>query len=426
MTYFLLGVLAVTVGTSFARGGDLLSPSRIYICVYSLLLSVYHLHLSRLQTPWSTTSIILFCGASGMFLASGLWIWLTGKVRFPDWKLDFAEVRAGLQRNAAAMDWTWFYRIWIWSVGLYLFSYAISAFLTGGIPVFMPDPDEARLRFIMATPVTNYGIFLGPTSLMLGVELLWFSNLSDREKWRVRLLQFLVFLTYSAMITRYDLFRFIIFSMVLYHYGKRRLGVGMILGVISLILTLFFIGMLIRVNMDLVDSFNEVIKVKMPKHLAWASNIYAYIANDFWNFDYAVRKYVDGDHHYGMQYGVGLFRAFLFNLRLEHPLISSYGFDSLFNESAAKVQGLNTVIYVWHFYKDFGFIGVFLLPFIFGLLLWKFYLNSMMAPTLFRLSIWGLLAGGLALSYHTPLWELWFIYLNLLVVAIAHRKFRLS
>lgn len=422
MTYLLLGVLAVTIGTAFIRGNDLLSPSRIYICVYSLLLSVYHLHLSRLQTPWSTTSIILFCGASGMFLAAGFWIWMAGKIRFPAWKLDFAGIRSALTVDSAKTDWRWFYRVWGWSAGIYLACYAISAYLIGGLPAFMSDPDTARLRFFGATLLTNYGIFMGPISLMLGIELLWFGHLSKEERWRVRIVQIILFLSYLAIVTRYDIFRFFIFSVILYHYGKRRLGVGLILGCVGLIMSLFLAGMLIRVNMDLVETFNEVIKVKMPKHLAWASNIYAYIANDFWNFDFAVRKFVDGDQYYGFQYGVGLFRALLFNLRLEYPLVSAYGFDTLFNESATKVHGLNTVIYVWHFYKDFGYAGAFLLPFAAGLFLWKFYLNSMISPTLFRLAIWGLLAGGLALSYHTPLWELWFIYLNILVVAIAHRK----
>lgn len=422
MTYLLLGVLVVTLASAFLRGCDLLSPSRIYICVYSILLSVYHLHLSRLQTPWSPTSTLLFCGASGMFLVGGFWIWMTGKIRFPSWTLDFARVRAALSIDSAGMDWRWFYRVWVWSAGLYLVCYAISAYIIGGLPVFMHDPDVARLHFFGATTLTNYGIFLGPTSMMLGVELIWFGNMPEKERWLVRLVQLIVFLSYMAIVTRYDLFRFLIFSAILYHYGKRRLGVGLILGCVVLVMSLFLVGMLIRVNMDLVESFNEVIKVKMPKQLAWASNIYAYIANDFWNFDYAIKKYVDGDQHYGLQYGVSLFRALLFNLRLEYALVSSYGFDTLFNESATKVHGLNTVIYVWHFYKDFGYAGVFVLPFLAGLFLWKFYLNSMIAPTLFRLSMWGLLAGGLALSYHTPLWELWFIYLNILIVAIAHRK----
>jgi hypothetical protein len=254
------------------------------------------------------------------------------------------------------------------------------------------------------------------------VVLLWFSRPARGQRRAIVGSLLLVLGLYMTIVTRYDLFRFILFTVILYHYGRNRLRPIHILAGVVLAAMIFFAGFFVRVNTDSIGAFNEMIKVKLPKHLAWASSIYAYLANDFWNLDFAIKKYVDGDFTYRLQYGVGLFRALLWNLRLEPELVQAYHFDTLFNESATKVKGLNTVIYVWHFYKDFGIPGVLLLPLGAGVASWIYYQNTLYRPSVMRVSIWGILAGAIGLSYHGPLWELWFFYLNLLVVLIAHRR----
>jgi hypothetical protein len=94
------------------------------------------------------------------------------------------------------------------------------------------------------------------------------------------------------------------------------------------------------------------------------------------------------------------------------------------NESIEKVKGLNTVVYVWPFYKDFGAPGVYLLTFAGSLGFSYYYANTFLQPSLKRLAVWGLLIPAVLLSYHAALWECWFWYFNLGVAIWAHRRLK--
>ena len=53
----------------------------------------------------------------------------------------------------------------------------------------------------------------------------------------------------------------------------------------------------------LLDAFNDIVQAKMPRGLEWASNPYGYAVGPLWNFDFAVKRYVEGYRFY--PYGFG-------------------------------------------------------------------------------------------------------------------------
>ncbi len=425
MTWLFLCLFgAVMLGPLVLRR-DIFSPARVYLLIYSLLLAVYSLNLSRLQTPWSITSIILFYGASAMFVVGCLIATLAAQGKFTPWKLNLTHIRRELESDAKTVDWNWLYKVFLGCTALFILSFLVSAFLTGGVPMLTSEPDEARIAFFSATLPTNYGLFFGPIGLMLSAEILLLGNPTRFVRRICLICSAIILVLYFTMVTRFELFRFFLFFLVFYHYSKQSLGLKQLMAGFSFFLILFFAAFFIRVNANAVETFNEAIQVKLPKNIAWASNIYAYVCNDFWNFDFAVKRFIEGDHFYPFQYGSGMARGILSQMRLEVPLIEGYGFDSLMNESIRLIEGLNTVIYVWHFYKDFGIAGTFLACLLIGLLTTLFYMNTMRTPTVFRLSIWAILAGTILLSFHVPLWEFWFFYLNLTVLTVAHKRFRI-
>ncbi len=418
-----LCVLAATVSFTLAYKQDLFSPARVYICIYSFLLSVNALNLSRIQVPWCHSTLLFFWGASFMFVAGAVMIDVAGKAKFPAWRVDLPAVKAALHQDAARMDWKWFQAVWIACVAIFLASYLASYLVIGVIPVFSSTPEQTRLAFQEATQITYYGLFFGPFSMMLAVEMILFGGFHGIRLKVIYAAFILVTLLFLTIITRFDVFRFFIFLVVLYHYGKKNLKLSHLLLVLVAILAIFISASLIRISQDAIGTLNETIKIKLPRNIAWASGFYAYLANDFWNMNYAFSKFAEGKYFHPHSLGLGMLRAVtLFGFRIEPGLIDTFGYDTIMNPMAERVKGLNTVVYVWHLWKDFGAAGVFAVPMLGGLLLAKFHFNNLRAPTLFRISMYGCIIAIVVLSFHIPIWELWFFHVNLLVMAVAHKK----
>ncbi len=423
MSWIFLSIGLGTVLLTLFYRADIFSPGRVYLSIYGILLAVNFMRLSRIQVPWNISTHIHFWGACFCFIAGCFLMGMTSRAMHPQWKLSFSEVKGKLIEDAKALDWHHFLWVWKACVLVFLMSYFVAFIKTGQIPVFAEEADNARLAFSTASVPIYYGLYFGPFSLMLAVEAWMMANLTKQLKWLVGVGFLLTLALHLTIVTRFDIFRLLLFSMVLFHYGKRHLRWTHLASALAAFTFIFMLAFLIRINQDMVGAFNDTIKVKLPPKWAWASNVYAYLANDFWNMNYGFEKFVEGSHAYPFQWGLGLLRSFTLHLlRIEPALITQFGYDSQMNGMVERVSGLNTVIYVWHLYKDFGTVGVFALTLFAGLWITKFHRNLLLSPTLKQLSLWGCLIGAVALSFHMPSWELWFFLLNLAVIAVAHRR----
>ena len=205
-------------------------------------------------------------------------------------------------------------------------------------------------------------------------------------------------------------------------YGKRSLSLRSLSVLLLFGLTLFVVFMLVRVSTNTIAALGESVTCKMPHGFEWASVFYAYLAGNFWNLDFAIRRYAEGMWCYPMSWGYELFRPVLFFLRLDGPIMRAYGFDTGYNESVVKAAVSNSVVYVWHFYKDFGIVDVLLIPLLFGVALSLYHANTLRRATLVRVSVLGVLCGTLVFSYMVPLWDSWATWANIALLVFAHRR----
>ena len=107
---------------------------------------------------------------------------------------------------------------------------------------------------------------------------------------------------------------------------------------------------------------------------------YLYISNNYWNLDYAFNKSSDAQEH-EWTYGIDAFYGITHLLRMGDGLQESFGWDTPFNESVSKRNNLNTIPFLWDAYKDFGLVGLFFLPFLFGILITWCYRRMVLSRT---------------------------------------------
>src|SRR5690606_22367137 len=130
---------------------------------------------------------------------------------------------------------------------------------------------------------------------------------------------------------------------------------------------------------------------------------YLYIANNFWNLDYALNPPETREIQpttYGYAIGQGFLSAFyLPGGTLAAQMIHETKIDDQFNRRSSKLKGWNTIPYHWPLYKDFGMFGVFAGSFLIGFGMSTLYLEMRRRPTMLKLGMYCYLAYWIVNSY---------------------------
>ncbi|MCK9181829.1 MAG: oligosaccharide repeat unit polymerase [Fibrobacteraceae bacterium] len=206
---------------------------------------------------------------------------------------------------------------------------------------------------------------------------------------------------------------------VLYNYLHKKLSFSLILIIAGIGLAAFILIAAIK---------NQYGEGSVAGQIATSSVIdlpYKYVANNYWNLDYALNKDSDEPEH-PTTFGADIFYGVLYYTHLPEALRTSFGWDTPYNESVEKVNGLNTVSYLWDAYKDFGLPGVFLEPFFFGLLFTFIYrrLSVMKTPmgVLFHtMFVFWILFWSFTTGYKQPMYWAWILFF-LLIPALCSKK----
>lgn len=427
MTPLLISLAAIVALSAFLRNKDFFHPTRIYLLVYITLFSVYSLHLCRFQQPWSSSTMMLFWGAVLSFLGTSLLItFFSNHIALQRNSInDFSATTQKLVASEHTIDWGWFLKV---TFVIFLFfsgSYLYNFIRVGFIPMFSDNPNLDRFEFLSGSILIAIAGSSGTLVMMLCTEMLLIRSTTKKQKTLALMMLLISFGLYFSLVTRMPLVRAFIYMATITHYMRKQISLKTVI-VFTLALVIFFlIGTFIRAD---VVEFSELamrLKIELPlKYIAFI-NPYAYAVNNVWNMDYGFRLFVDGLGYYHTSYGFELFRGVFFFTQLESLMQGVYGFDSLFNDSVVKIQGLNTVLYIWHFYKDFGVAGVFLISAIFSGMIHLFYYNTLVAPTHIRITIIGLIISMICFSFMVPLWSFWNLYYEAGILLLAHKTIRI-
>lgn len=340
---------------------DFFSPMTVYVFSQCITLAISYLKVDYAMTDfkpttWMVWGLGMFAFCSGCILAR-----LVAKSK--GLKVNIAKV-------LPAENYNW---------GLHLaLSFVVFAFFIVGVfkiiqvvgspIIFAEDPSKWMSKDI------DYGYFpvlfsSGPLCILLfGVASFKKYN---SVNWVRRVSAVMILVTIAINLVAYPnrtaLFFNVGFFLILLNYLFKRISPIVIASVLMLAVVAFISIGNVRNQYGGGSLEGKALDVVMELP-------YKYVANNYWNLDYALNPPTDREIH-PHTYGIDFFSGIFEYVRLPGSFKTSYHWDDSFNDRIQKVFGFNTVNYLWDIYKDFHIFGVFLVPFLCGIALTTLHLK---------------------------------------------------
>ncbi|OGU61203.1 MAG: hypothetical protein A2V66_12735 [Ignavibacteria bacterium RBG_13_36_8] len=319
------------------------------------------------------------------------------------WRIDYLRIYKGFFE----IDKYKLFRVILVLFILFVVSYIVIFLKTGEIPVFAAKPWKARAEFTMF----GVGLFLHNVVLIVFFSGVYFVLESGNKfrKFILILLSLISIVLYAATLQRYQIFLAIFMVVALLYYSTSRINfkTTLITGVI--IVGFFYLVSSFRLGEFVIYILYQISKMKFSPDYAIFTEPYMYVVMNLENFARSITK-IDS-----YTYGYYTFDFLTAITGIKH-WISEYFY---LNETPFLISSFNTYSAFWTFYRDFGVLGIFIIPFVGGISISSFYYSFRLKPTLLRCALYGMLMFGIIFSFFNSLFGfLWFIY-NFLVLIVV-------
>ena len=400
--FFLVGLVALLLASVFKK--NLFSPPLLYLLVQSFMFGIAYLKLMPAMTDYQLNTWLVWGGGLFSFLSACYLARLS--FRFSNYSLVLPETLS------LSTEYNWKSHFILSFLALAFFLYGVLGVVSiAGNLVLLTDNPSLWLDG-KTSKVLSYAIFFTSSPMVVALfgvasfksynPIRWIRNTSKIICLLTIVLSFLTFPSRGVNLMCVG------FLFILANYLYKRITWKMAVVVASLIL-FFFIGVAsVKGQYGEMDVMNNELVDEV------ALLPYKYIANNYWNLDYAFNRASDVPEH-SWTYGIDAFYGITHLLSIGPGLQASFGWDTPFNESIEKVSSLNTIPYLWDAYKDFGYPGIFLVPFFWGFIFTFLYKKMPMAKTPLSLlfhttfSFW-IILWNFTTGYKQAMYIIWFLF----------------
>ena len=404
-----LGICLLIIVASVRRSADVFSPGRVFVFVWALVIGLAELKFSRFQHVWAIDVWLQVLLGPLAFL-SGVFIVYVLNLNSP--LLTREEIRRSWRPrdlHAGRLFWT----VVILFL-LFIGAFAVIRFIKGVTPpLFSPRPDIARVEFTMF----GIGLFLhnvAPIIILSAVFGVVVEGQRSR-KWVLAALSFVAVAVYFTLLQRFQIVMGAAIVVVLVYYTTRHLRWTTVFPYMVGAVGLFYWVSTLRSAMQFFFLYlYRESRMTFPAAYAWLTEPYMYFVMNVENLARGIA-------------------------RLENHTFGYYSFNFLFSISALKhwveeyfavddmpylVSGYNTYTSFWVYYRDFGILGITILPLLTGLAVGSIYYAVRRKPSLELIALYSLCVFLMLFSFfNNPLTLLWFVY-SLALTVVGFRLMR--
>lgn len=388
--------IALLLGaTLFRKGADLLSPGRIFGFTWSIVLALSNLKLSRLQFDWSLLQ--------WLFVLLGPLTFLLGIFVTYMMNLGLPSVTVGEMRRIARyenINTKILFHLIMTAFFLYIGGYFVTFLVKGYVPIFTFQPGAARIDYYL------FGIGLlthnMPIIVFFSVVYHLFTQENRKKKRVLKIVSGVTVITYFFLLQRFQLIMTAIMIFTILYYYTRYIRFRMMFLFFLAGVVLIYSVATIRSGKIIQLALYMTSEMKFSSKFAFITEPYMYVVMNVENFVHAMSKL-----EY-FSYGSFTFDWFFALIQLKYPMKEYFGFV----ENPFLFSGYNTYTFFWTLYRDFGIIGISLIPAVCGFVVGSLYYAMRSNPTLERIVFYSIAVFVMVMSFFVnPLGFLWFIYI---------------
>lgn len=280
--------------------------------------------------------------------------------------------------------------------GMYFLSILQGVAQTGGFPILLPDPGEARLHFVTGR-MQNIFFSAAIPLFILSIHLIRITGSRIKRIAVIGIFLGLI-VTYLLIGSRFMTLTWLCMSLIYWDQVVKRIPLLRITVLLLLFLAAFvLIGYLRYGRMLAVASGSS--KVFKVGGLLALQSVYTYIANAYWNLDFALLRWNLGElawPTWGFSMNEGVFWILGFGPDIQ----KAYGWTNSMNDDVMLQAGLNATTYHWGLFKDFGLAGPVVGSFAMGWLFTLLYNARCRTGSPASIMIYGLLSYFLLGSFN--------------------------
>lgn len=400
-SFFICGLILFL---SLRTSADLFSPGRVFLFVWALAIGLTDLKLSGLQHEWSPEIWIQVLIGPCAFLI-GVFVVYVINLNTEVYTLDYLRTN----NHLFEIDKSKLYKVVIILFSLFLFGYIVIYLKTNEIPLFSRHPGKARSNFTMF----GIGLFLHNVVLVVFFSAIYLI-IEKKNKLRKSILSLLSLSAiglYALTLQRYQIFMAILMVTTLLYYTTYRIKYKTVL-ISALILILFFyLISSFRAGEFIVFVLYKMSKMKFSPEYAIFTEPYMYVVMNLENYARSMAKVEN------FTYGYYTFDFIPAITGVKHWIREYFSLV----ETPFLTSSYNTYSAFWTYYRDFGIMGIFLIPLIGGMALSSVYYSFKSKPTLMKLTIFGMFLFAMIFSFfNSSIGYLWFVY-NLISMIVVFK-----